>query len=415
MRNTLVVAKWEYLERIKSKMFLISLLAFPIIIMAFAFLPSLLASRTEDTQKKVGLIDPYGVLAQELSTRLESRYELPDGSPNYLVRLIEEPTADIETLRMIGNTLVFSEEIIGYIYIPPDIYESNQAEYYSTNVGNVRDHTRFSQTIQEIVTGIRLKERGLESSVVDDVLKNIGLRTIRISPSGEERESDFLEIFWSAYIFIVVMMMMIATSGQILIRSVVEEKTNRIIEILASSCSPTDLMAGKILGLSALTLTQIGFYVVLALGAVSYFDYDGVSFQSLGLLVPYFIFGYLFYAAIFVVVGSPLSSEQEAQQLTGWLVLLLMLPFVFAISAVMDPNAPIVRILSFIPFLTPSFMALRIPIMMPPAWEIGVTLGILILSTIFMMWLAGKIFRIAILSYGKRPSVREILMWVRTS
>jgi ABC-2 type transport system permease protein len=414
MKNTFIVAKWEYLERVKSKMFLVSLLIFPIVILAFAFLPSLLASRSEDTRKTVGVIDPAGILAQELVERLEGNYSLPDGSPNYRVRIIEEPMADTETLRMIGNTLVFSEEIAGYIFIPPDIYYTNQAEYYSTNVGNVRDHSRFSQSIQSIITGVRLKERGLEPTVVDDVLKSIGLRTVRISPSGEERESDFMEIFWSAYIFIIVMMMMIATSGQILIRSVVEEKTNRIIEILASSCSPIDLMRGKILGLSALTLTQIGFYAILGFGAISYLNYDGLSFGSVGILFPFFIFGYLFYAAIFVVVGSPLSSEQEAQQITGWLVLLLMLPFVFAISAIMDPNASIVRILSFIPFLTPSFMALRIPIMMPPAWEIILTLGILIFSTICMMWLAGRIFRVAILSYGKRPTMRELLGWIRT-
>ncbi len=415
MKKALVVAKWEYLERVKSKLFLVSLLIFPVIIMAFAILPTVLATRSEDTQKIVGVIDATGGMAQEFRDRLEKKYILPDGRSNYRVRIIEEPAADPETLRLIGSTLVFSEEIVGYIYIPPDIYESNQGDYYSTNVGNFIDHGRFTQTIQELMTGVRLQERGIDPGIVSDVIKSVGFRTVRISPTGEEREAGFMEIFWSAYLFIIIMMMLIATSGQILIRSVVEEKTNRIIEILASSCSPMDLMTGKILGLSGLGFTQIGFYAILAAAAVSYFGIEGMSFENVWLLLPYFIFGYIFFAAIFVVVGSPLSSEHEAQQITGWIVMVLMLPFVFAVSAIQDPGSSIVRILSFIPFLTPSFMALRIPILMPPLWEIVTTLGILIVSTVIMMWLAAKIFRVAILSYGKRPTLRELIGWVRAS
>lgn len=210
------------------------------------------------------------------------------------------------------------------------------------------------------------------------------------------------------------MMMLIATSGQILIRSVVEEKTNRIIEVLASSCSSTDLMAGKIIGLSALGLTQIGLYAMMGIAAVTQFGIDGLSLSNVWLLLPYFIIGYLFYAAIFVVVGSPLSSEQEAQQVTSWVVLVLMIPFIFAFIAIENPGMPIIRALSFIPFFTPSFMALRIPIIMPSTFDIVVTLGILTLSTIILMWIAGKVFRVAILSYGKRPSLAEILRWVKT-
>jgi ABC-2 type transport system permease protein len=240
------------------------------------------------------------------------------------------------------------------------------------------------------------------------------LRTVRISPTGEERESGFLEIFWSSYIFLMAMMMLIATSGQILIRSVVEEKTNRIIEVLASSCSATDLMTGKILGLSALGLTQIGLYTLMGVAAVSYFGIEGLEFENVWLLLPYFVLGYLFYAAIFVVVGSPLSSEHEAQQVTSWIVLLLMIPFVFAFIAIENPGMPIIRYLSFIPFFTPSLMALRIPIVMPPVGDIVATLGILIVCTAVMMWIAGRIFRVAILSYGKRPSVGEIIRWVKS-
>jgi ABC-2 type transport system permease protein len=414
MKKTFVVAKWEYLERVKSKMFIISLFIFPIIIVGFAVLPSLLVSRMDDSQKKIGLIDPENKLAQQLIPKLEESYSLQDGSPLYRVRIIDEINVDTETLRMIGNTLVFSEEITGYIYIPSDIYETNQPEYYSTNVGNINDHQRITSVIRAILTEKRL-QGVVEPGVIDEVIKPVNLRTVRVSPRGEERDAGFIDIFWSSYIFLVVMMMLIATSGQILIRSVVEEKTNRIIEVLASSCSPTELMAGKILGLSALGLTQIGFYILMGAAAVSQFGIEGLSFENVWLLVPYFIIGYLFYAAVFVVVGSPLSSEQEAQQVTSWVVLLLMMPFIFAFMAIENPTMPLIRALSFIPFFTPSFMALRIPILMPSVFDIVVTLAILVVSTALTMWIAGKIFRVAILSYGKRPSLRDLVTWIKQS
>lgn len=414
MKKTFVVAKWEYIERIKSKMFIASLFIFPIVMVAFIVLPSLLVSRADDRQKVIGLIDPSEKLAPILAGKLEERFTLKDDRPMYTIKVIEEPAADIETLRMIGNSLVFAETIEGYIFIPPDVFETNQPEYYSTNVGNVQDQGRFSAVIRDILTEYRLEERGVDPTIVDEVVKPVNLRTVRVSPAGDEQESDFMTMFLSSYIFIMAMMMLIATSGQILIRSVVEEKTNRIIEILASSCSPRDLMAGKIIGLSALGLTQVGLYAVMGIAAVSYFGFEGISFENIWLLLPYFIIGYLFYAAIFVLVGSPLSSEHEAQQISGWVILILLLPIIFAIVAIENPDMPIIRVLSFIPFFTPSFMALRIPISMPPLFDILTTLGILILVTVIMMWIAGKVFRVAILSYGKRPSIGEIIKWVKS-
>ncbi len=415
MNKTFVVAKWEYMERIKSKMFIASLFIFPIIMIAFLILPSLLVSRAEDTQKVIGLVDPENKLSPALIRNIEEGFTLVDNQPIYVIRKIEEPAADKETLRMIANSLVFAEDIEGYIYIPPDIFETNQPEYYSTNVGNVKDQGRFTGIIRDILTEFRLEDRGIDPDIVNEVVKPVHLRTVRISPSGDEKESDYLTIFLTSYIFLMAMMMLIATSGQILIRSVVEEKTNRIIEVLASSCSPTDLMAGKILGLSALGLTQVGLYALMGVAAVLYFGFEGAAFENVWLLLPYFVIGYLFYAAIFVVVGSPLSSEQEAQQIAGWVVLVLLIPMIFAVLAMENPDMPIIRILSFIPFFTPSFMALRIPIAMPSTFDIVMTLGILALCTMIMMWIAGKIFRVAILSYGKRPSISEILQWIRSS
>jgi ABC-2 type transport system permease protein len=127
------------------------------------------------------------------------------------------------------------------------------------------------------------------------------------------------------------------------------------------------------------------------------------------LLLAFFVLGYLFYAAIFVAAGSPLSTEQEAQQVTSYLMLIFIIPLIIALPVMQDPNTTLVSVLTFIPLLTPTMMALRIPIQMPSATEIIGSMLVLGLSTVFMMWAAAKIFRTAILAYGKRPSIKEII------
>jgi ABC-2 type transport system permease protein len=128
----------------------------------------------------------------------------------------------------------------------------------------------------------------------------------------------------------------------------------------------------------------------------------------------YFALGYLMYAAIFVAAGSPVTTEQEAQQITSYVSLTLVFPIVLAVPAMQNPDSMLIKILTFFPLMTPAFMLLRIPIQMPETWEILTTIGLLLVSTLFCMWAAGKIFRIAILVYGKRPSLGELYHWLRT-
>jgi len=208
--------------------------------------------------------------------------------------------------------------------------------------------------------------------------------------------------------------LLIITSGQMLVRSVIEEKSNRIVEVLVSSCSPTQLMAGKVLGLSALGLTQMAFWGLIGVAASVQFGMNIIDISNALLLVLYFILGYLLYAAVFIGVGSPLNTEQEAQQVTSYLVMLLIVPIVLAIPAMKEPNATWIKVLTFFPLLTPTMMALRIPIQMPALWEILATVGLLLLSIYLAMVAAGRIFRIGILVTGKSPRLGEILRWIKT-
>jgi ABC-2 type transport system permease protein len=246
-------------------------------------------------------------------------------------------------------------------------------------------------------------------------MTDVSVRSIKVSESGEESESGFLETFFSSYIVLMMLMFLIMTSGQLLIRSVVEEKQNRVIEVLLSSCSSQDLMTGKILGLSGLGLVQMGVWMLGILAIMLRSGELSLQFDILLLSFLYFALGYLLYAAIFVTAGSPVTTEQEAQQITSYVSLLLVFPIVLALPAMQNPDATFIKVLSFIPVLTPAFMVLRMPIEMPDTWEIVGTLAVLAVSALVMMWVAGKVFRIAILVYGKRPSLRQLYVWIARS
>jgi ABC-2 type transport system permease protein len=207
----------------------------------------------------------------------------------------------------------------------------------------------------------------------------------------------------------------VLTSGQLLIRSVVEEKSNRLIEILMSSCSANDLMVGKIVGLSGLGILQVMLWAAIAFGISVKFGTSLFQVETFLIALVYFLLGYLLYAAIFVAAGSPVTTEQEAQQITSYVSLMLIFPVVLAMPVMQNPDSTIVKVLSFIPIFTPSFMVMRLPIQMPALWEILGTIFVLILSVWGMMWAAGKIFRTAILVYGKRPTLSELYRWLRAA
>lgn len=415
MTKALTVARWEYLERIKSKAFILSLFLMPIIMLAVGVLPSVLATRADTESKTIGVVDQSGDFAGPLSRSLEERYKLPDGRPNYLLRSIPVASrGDIAATVHEADSLAIAEEIEGYLIITKSVMRDTALEYRSGNIGNFRITERLTGAVRDIVTERKLRDRGLDPVVVKELTTPIELKTIKLSKTGEAEESGFEQVFFRAYVFMMMLFFLVMTSGQLLVRSILEEKSNRVVEILLSSCSARDLMTGKILGLSGLGLTQMAFWVAIGLAVSIQFEITLIPLGSALLLACYFGLGYLLYASIFVAAGAPVSTEQEAQQITSYLVLILAVPIAVAFVVVQNPHSTMIRVLSFIPFLTPSMMALRIPIQMPPPLEIGGTMLLLVVSTVGAMWLAGKIFQTAILIYGKRPSLGELARLVRS-
>ncbi len=414
MNKAIVVAKWEYLEKVKSKAFLIGLFVTPVLMVGMGIVPGLFANSEDQETKVIGVIDLNGEVAGPLSEGLQ-KYKLPNGQPNYLV----QPIAVGRNIDRAGaveaaNEKVLRDEIEGYCIIGADPLVDTLVEYRSKHVGDLRISNRIEETLRSIITERKLTQLGLDPSLLTQLHTPIDVKTVKLSKTGETENGDFMTVFFSAYVFLMMLFFLILTSGQLLVRSMIEEKSNRIVEVLVSSLSPTDMMVGKVLGLSGLGFTQIGFWGLIGLALSLQFNVTMIAPGQAGLLLVYFVLGYLFYAAIFIAVGSPLTTEQEAQQVTSYLVLIVIMPIALALPAIQNPGATWIKVLSFIPLLTPTMMTLRIPIQVPSVWEIVITIMLMIGSTYVAMIAAGRIFRIAILSTGKRPKLKEILQWARS-
>ncbi len=408
----LQVAKWEFLEKVKSKAFIISLVIMPLIMVGLGVLSGFLAAGADEKPITVGIIDETNSLAGPLAARLEEKYKLPDKRPNYSIETIPRQE-DFEKTKALANSMIANDKIEGYFTIPAGVYDSGKVEYRAPSVGNIRIQERFSRTIEEVVVEKRLASKGYDPKLVRNLMTDVDIKSIKVNEKGEEKESGFLETFFSAYIVIMMLMFLVMTMGQLLIRSVVEEKSNRVIEVLLSSCSARDLMVGKILGLSGLGIVQLLIWGVIGVVVSMKTGSQSFSPEHILLSLVYFILGYLLYSAIFVAAGSPVTTEQEAQQITTYVSLTLVFPIFVAMPVMQNPDSTLYKILSFIPLLTPTFMVLRISVQMPELWEILGTIALLVVSVLFTMWAAGKIFRVAILVYGKRPTIPELIRWVR--
>ncbi len=415
MTKAFTVARWEYIEKIKSKAFLITLFLMPLIMIGFGVIPGLLASRPDKESKIIGIIDVGGDVTQPLSKFLTERYKLPNGEPNYVVRPVGTPAeGDVELAKRTADSLIAGGEMEGYLVIGRSIMTDTSVDYHTQNVGNFRVVERISRTLRDVIVEKKLTSQGLNPMLIKDLTKTIELRTLKLAKGGKEEESGFEKVFFTSYIFMMMMFFLVMTSGQLLVRSMLEEKSNRVVEVLMSSCSARDLMAGKIIGLSGLGFTQIGFWSIIGIAISLKFAITLISPLSALLLLVYFVLGYLLYAALFVAAGSPVSTEQEAQQITSYLTIVLVLPIALSIPIMQDPNSLMVRVLSFIPLLTPTMMAMRIPIQTPSAVELVASIAVLFVSMLAAIWMAGKIFRTAVLATGKRPSLPELFRLLRT-
>ncbi len=407
IKKVLTIARWEYVEKVRTKAFIISLIVTPTFIIVMSVLPGLFMTKSDESTIMVGIIDSTGVVAPALNSDLTEKYKLPDGRPNYRVVTI----APGKDARAEASKLVMQGQISSYIVVDSSIFGSRKFKYVSQNVSNFKEIERLQSAVKDIVVSSQLQQRGVNPDLVKEVSKPVDMETVKLSKTGHEEKAGAVSSFFMGYIFIMVLALSMLMSGQLLVRSVVEEKTNRIVEVLVSSVSADEIMAGKVFGLSLLGLTQLTVWALIG-GA---FAGQMASFltvpDNVWWVLIFFILGFLFYSTLFVMAGAPVTTEQEAQQAMTYVSMLLFFPIVFATLIIQDPTAVYIKVLSLIPFFTPAMMAFRISVQSPDTWELVVSALILLASTYFCMIAAGRIFRIGILVYGKRPRLKELMRW----
>jgi ABC-2 type transport system permease protein len=410
LKKIFAVARWEFVEKVKTRSFVISLILTPIIILTFSVIPALLANEESESTKVIGVIATEGNYFKGIRNFLE-QYTIGNHQPSYVIVNLYKERIEFSELKRIADSILIKGNIEGYLMIYPG--DSPAVEYRSMQSGNLRDIKRLEKAFNHVKYYNSLASTGLDSAVINSALSDTELKEVKLDEYGSESETGFLEVFFTSLIFIVLLAFLILSSGGMLIRSLVEEKSNRLIEILVSSCTPGELLTGKILGLSSLALMQILIWTLIGLALTGNHLAPVTSLNNLLPMFIYFLLGFLLYTALFVGIGSIVTTEQEAQQVSGYLSLILFLPMIFAVSTIQNPDSSMVKVLTYIPLTTPTIMLLKFNIKPVPVSEIIGTISLMLVSILFTIWFSAKIFKIGILSYGKMPSFKELFQWIK--
>ena len=402
------VIKWEFINRVKTKLFLITTFVLPIFIWGVMYLPSLLMDLEPENESKIGLVynETIHPLIERFEDRIKTTFFLQDGKPQFYFKRFTNESIALDS--------VLNSDIDGYLSIPNSVLDSGQVNYFSKSLSNIKIYTNLRRTLNQLVIEQRMLNQNIDLGLVGKLSKKIEFETYELDDLGEASKGDDLSNILIPYLFVMILFMTIFMSGQLLLRSVMEERTNRTIEILLSSVTPDELMIGKVLGLGTLGLIQMIFYLILGILAAYYKDIASIDLYQLPLFLIYFITGYLFYASIFAALGSFFTSEQEAQQSSSIISIIAVLPVAFASYFITNPGSSLTIISSYIPPLTPFIMIIRLGTGTFQYTEIFYTTLIMVFSCIILLKLSGKIFRTAILFYGKKPNVKEIIKWIKT-
>lgn len=378
----------------------------PAVIIGFTLIPTYLADQGSEHTLTIAVADETGFAAEELKFKLAASFSPNDGTAP--IQLIPVLYTTHDSTVTAGSQLVQKSVVDGFILFDSSALNKKIIPYYVKGTGNLSAFRTLEHAVSSLTMEHHARQLGLSAEQIRDVSQVSRIKMIQI---GSE-ETEILQKYLAGIILVMMLFFAIFNSGGSFMRGISEEKNNRVIEILISSVTPGELMTGKVLGLGCVGLTQIFTWGLL--GAL--FGGSALNFLSPYLLVCftiYFIFGFLLYAGLFSMVGSILSSEQDIQPAQAVLSMIGILPVALAILVLQDPDSWLVTILSYVPLLTPTLMILRMVISSPSIVQVVLTMTVLFFSLIVTLRLAGKIFHIALLMYGKKPSYREVIKWIR--
>lgn len=443
MNKIFIIIKREYLTRVKKKSFLIMTFLGPLLMASVYILPVYFATLS-DEEKTVQVLDETGLFVREFKNTDEYTFIPID----FDVEIAKENFANS------GD--------YGLLYIPAtELNVPSQGILYTLTSPGMDIVNHIKGVMKREVESLKLEASGVDPEILKAIKSNINLTTLEITESGEEKESSPIFNMGLSVIAALLIYMFIFIFGSQVMRGVLEEKTNRIVEVIVSSVKPFQLMMGKIVGVAMVGLTQFMLWVVLTLLLVTVFgsvigmdqftenpqqivgtqgkmlsqeqlaefkqsqeSNSGISntiFQGfantewgvmIGAFLFYFLFGYFLYGALLAAIGSAVDNETDTQQFMLPVTIPLILSMVMIGFIISNPNSPVAFWFSIIPLTSPVVMLARLPFGVP-VWEVWLSMGLLVLGFLGATWLAGKIYRTGILMYGKKPTYKELYKWIK--
>jgi len=421
MRKILDVAQREYTETVKTKAFIIGLLFVPVIIVGVVILTGRMAGGRKQGPRQP-LRVAFTVDSPELAEKINAtfaKHNTANPTGTFTVRMMEAQ-ADEGAARDKGKEDLRAGRLDAYVTVEGDLM-GNAGKVLVYTHRPKPTHVTALWTVESIirraVVDRRCETQGLDREMLDRI-RNVPMQRVELgAASGQERTQDRghqVARMMVPFAFMYLIFMGTITTGQQMLSSIIEEKSSRIIEVLRSTISPFELMAGKIIGLAGIGLTVTTLWALAA--------YVGVRWQGLEIevgsrmivyLIVYYVLGFVLFSAALAGIGSICNTIKETQSLMMPVMFVFIIPLLSWMKLVRDPHGLFARVLTFIPPLTPMVMVLRLATGAEiPALEIAASVLVLVLGVFAAVWMAGKVFRTGILMYGKRPGAREILRWL---
>jgi ABC-2 type transport system permease protein len=454
MKKFFAVVKREYLQRVRSKMFVVMTILGPLMLAVFTIVPGLLFTIKTGGDTRIAIVDltegrklsarvrdalvrhdtEYTAVdtesvASSMNSNAKSRLERAGKAlrGSFSVEEIDPAGRPLAELRKELNARIGRDELDAYLVIPADVLENGASNpsYHGRNVGDVITRGQIEDRLNRAITRQRLVENGVKEQYIEQLSQPVELTSYGVNDKGEEGVKDTGSAFILAFVIAFLIYITVLLYGQVILGAIVEEKETRIAEILFSSVQSFTLMMGKLFGVSLLALTQLGIWTLAFLGLSLYgidylaskgFDDIAIPHLPLSFFVYFFLFfvvGYFIYTAIYVLIGSMVTTAQEGGQLAMPVVFVLMAGLYMGFPVIRSPNSSFAFWVSMVPFFSPITMIVRIVSQTPPTWQIVLSLLIGGGTAVLMLWVSSRIYRIGMLMYGKKASIPEVLRWVR--
>lgn len=428
MRNTWLIIKREYLQRVRTRSFLVLTVLAPVIMIVLMAAPAKFATMGQKAQHIVIVTSnpQFGeaIRQQLLSSPLEDEDDAANADngtkqkpeDQYIIDVDANPS---ESERAALRDKVSTRAIDGYLWLTEDAIASHKVSWNSREMAGFRERSWLGDAIGHVVSEQRLSSAGVPAVQADRILTSFKVEPIRIE-HGRETKGGGTGRFLEIMVMVMLIYVAVLLYGISVMRSVLEEKNSRIMEVLLSSASSTELMTGKLLGVGAVGLTQIIVWTVMAgvvalptLAAQASFGDLQISPLVMVSFVLFFLLGYLLYSTMYATIGAITTTEQEGQQVQFLIVIPLVVSVFMLMPVIRTPDSAAVVWMSMIPFFAPIVMFARIVVQTPPLWQIALCLVLLVATVAGLTILCARIYRIGVLIYGKRATLPEILKWMK--